>query len=88
MGVMLLKAIGIWVLFGGTAIVNGTAREKLLTPLLGQQLSLPLSGIVLSILIFLITLLLVSFLRVSASSTQGKKVPPFTRTHFKLSPPG
>jgi hypothetical protein len=68
MGIMLLKAIGIWVLFVGAAIVNGTAREKLLTPLLGQQLSLPLSGIVLSILVFIITLLLVPVLRPSASS--------------------
>ena len=68
MGIMLFKAIGIWVLFVSAAIVNGTAREKLLTPLLGQQLSLPLSGIVLSILIFIITLLLVPVLRPSASS--------------------
>ena len=62
MGTVLLRACGLWVLLVGLAILNGAMRERLFVPLLGQSRALPLSGISLSILIFLITVLLVPFL--------------------------
>ena len=37
------------------AILNGSIREKLLIPLLGERIALPFSGISLCILIFLIS---------------------------------
>lgn len=63
----MLRAIGIWILFIVVAILNGVIRAKLLVPLLGQHLALPFSGVLLSILIFLITLFFVSALRLSIS---------------------
>ncbi|MBI4463852.1 MAG: hypothetical protein HY647_04020 [Acidobacteria bacterium] len=62
---MLVKAAGIWILFVPLAILNGIVREKLLVPWLGQTGALPLSGVLLSVLIFLLTLLLLPFLKVS-----------------------
>ena len=67
MGIVLLKAGGIWILLVSVAAFNGAMREKLLVLLLGSQLALPLSGVLLSILIFLITLFLVPSLRLSVS---------------------
>lgn len=58
----ILKACGVWLLIVPLAIVNGLAREKVLAPLLGQQVALPVSGLTLSALIFGMTLLLVPFL--------------------------
>jgi len=52
---VLLKAGGIWTFFIFLAILNGIFRDKCLVPLLGQRLALPLSGISLSVLIFLVT---------------------------------
>lgn len=55
MSTVLLKAGGIWTFFIFLAILNGIFRDKCLVPLLGQRLALPLSGISLSVLIFLVT---------------------------------
>lgn len=38
-----------------TAIANGLARDTLLVAVLGQQLALPVSGISLSVLVFVVT---------------------------------
>lgn len=65
MNTVLCKIIGIWVLFVGIAILNGAMREKFLVPSIGAQLALPLSGILLSAFIFLITLGMVPFLNLS-----------------------
>jgi hypothetical protein len=64
----LLKACGVWVFLVLLAILNGTVREKVLVPLLGTQWALPLSGISLSVLILVTTLLLLPFLGVLSSS--------------------
>lgn len=50
-----IKSVGIWLLIVFAAIFNGVAREKLLTPLLGSGVSLPLSGVTLSALVLIIT---------------------------------
>jgi hypothetical protein len=52
----MLKALGLWGLFGVLAILNGMVREKWISPLLGPSAALPLSGGILSISIFLTTL--------------------------------
>jgi len=62
---MFLRIVGIWVLFVIVAILNAAIREHVLTPMIGQKLALPLSGILLSIFIFFITLGMVPFLKVS-----------------------
>lgn len=65
----ILKATGVWGLFGGLAILNAAFRETVLGPLIGHPLALPLSGILLSILVFLITLALIPKFR-GASALQ------------------
>ncbi|MCP5215537.1 MAG: hypothetical protein H6995_11070 [Pseudomonadales bacterium] len=64
-----IKATGIWLLFVMAAIINGVLREDLLTPWFGAALALPLSGILLSIFIFIITYLLVSLIASSKQTT-------------------
>ena len=55
MALVITKSVGIWLLIVVAAIINGTIREKLLTPWLGAEISLPLSGITLSALVLVIT---------------------------------
>ena len=57
-----IKGVGIWLVMVLAAIVNGLFREKVLTPLTGAEFALPLSGILLSLLIFIIAFLLISFI--------------------------
>lgn len=57
----MLKSIGIWLLIVIVAIINGAIRDKLLTPLIGAHLSLPISGITLSFLVFVITYFAIPF---------------------------
>jgi hypothetical protein len=54
-----VTATGIWLVILIAAMVNGLVREKVLTPVFGEQISLPLSGITLSLLILLVAWLLV-----------------------------
>lgn len=65
---ILLKATGIWLLIVVAAIINGVLREKLIAPLVGIELALPISGIVLSAVIFLFSLMSVPFI----GSLEGK----------------
>jgi len=58
---LLMKATGIWFMIVVVAILNGLLRENILTPTVGSTISLPLSGVILSLLIFLITYFLISF---------------------------
>ena len=51
----ILKSLIIWICFTPVAILNGGLREYVLEPAIGQKLALPVSGIILSGLIFLIT---------------------------------
>lgn len=54
----ILKSVLIWLCFIPVAILNGGLREHVLDKALGEKWALPVSGIVLSICIFLITWLL------------------------------
>jgi len=54
----ILKSVLIWLCFIPVAILNGGLREHVLDRALGEKWALPVSGIVLSICIFLITWLL------------------------------
>ncbi|OMH37990.1 hypothetical protein [Motiliproteus sp. MSK22-1] len=62
MAVIVLKAIGVWLVIVITAIVNGLFREKFLVPALGAEFALPLSGVLLSVLVLCVSFALVSFL--------------------------
>lgn len=61
----LLKATGIWFFFVIAAIFNGFLREKILLSVIGIEMALPISGVLLAILVFLVTLLSVSIIRSS-----------------------
>ena len=54
----ILKSLLVWVCFKPVAILNGGLREHVLARALGEKWALPLSGIILSACIFLITWLL------------------------------
>lgn len=66
---MILKSILIWVLMIPFAILNGGLREFVLNNLLGRKLALPLSGVLLSLIIFLIAYLFVSKLKITESKS-------------------
>ena len=57
-----MKTGAIWLLLIALAMLNGIVREKYLVPLLGQQIALPVSGIFLSAMIFVVTFVLLPFL--------------------------
>ncbi len=59
----ILRILAVWVLFIPLAILNGAVREGILVHLLGSQTALPLSGVLLSCLVFLTTYLLYPFLK-------------------------
>ena len=54
----ILKSLLIWLCFIPVAILNGGLREYVLTKAIGEEWALPVSGITLSVCIFLITWLL------------------------------
>lgn len=56
----ILKSVLIWLCFIPVAILNGGLREHVLDKALGEKWALPVSRVVLSICIFLITWLLMS----------------------------
>ena len=66
---ILFKAAGIWLVIVIAAIINGVIREKLIVPIIGAELALPFSGILLAALVFLVTLMLVSFIGSSEQKT-------------------
>lgn len=57
---MIQKSIRIWLSFISLAIINAGIREKALTPLIGAEYSLPISGIMLIALIFLVSLVFIT----------------------------
>ena len=61
MSTILFKATGLWLVIVIAAILNGIFRDSVLVPTIGANLALPLSGILLSILVFIITLAFISF---------------------------
>ena len=54
----ILKSFLVWLCFIPVAILNGGLREYLLVEAIGKEWALPVSGITLSVCIFLITWLL------------------------------
>ncbi len=54
----LLKSFIVWICFIPVAILNGGLREYVLVRLVGEKTALPVSGILLSIFIFLLTWLM------------------------------
>lgn len=56
----LLKSLLVWLCFIPVAILNGGLREYVLVKVMGEEWALPVSGITLSVCIFLITWLLLS----------------------------
>ena len=59
---ILLKAMGVWLVILVAAMLNGAFREKVLVSVTGANVALPLSGILLAVLVFAVTLALVSFI--------------------------
>lgn len=62
---MFVKSIAIWIVLVIMAILNGLLRDLLLSPLLGNSISLFLSGLTLSTLVFLVSYLSVRFIGVT-----------------------
>lgn len=48
------KAAAVWLVMVVAAVLNGFARDNLLSPLIGDNMALPVSGISLSLLILII----------------------------------
>jgi len=69
---LLLSALGLWLLLMLIAVLNGMLREVWLVPQLGSGTALPLSGVLLSILIFIVTLTTVRWLPLAAAADAWK----------------
>ena len=52
---LFLKAAFIWAIIASGAIANGTFREHFLAPAIGARTALPVSGILLSAIVLLVT---------------------------------
>ena len=65
---LLLKATGTWLIMVIAAIANALLREKLLTPAIGSETALPVSGLLLSFLVFMVAFGFVLFF----DSSEGK----------------
>ena len=63
----LLKSLGLWVYILAFAILNGAVRESVLVPLLGQRTALPVSGVILALLIFVICLVFIRSLQIATA---------------------
>lgn len=64
---LLSKAIGIWFILLAVAIANAGIRELFLAPVFGGKIALPVSGLLLSLLIFIVSYLTIPFFRVLES---------------------
>ena len=67
----LLKSLIIWLCFIPVAILNGGLREYVLAKAIGEEWALPVSGIILSVCIFLITWLLLPRMIKAFTSKDG-----------------
>lgn len=65
MAIIFIKSTGIWLLLVAGAVGNGLLREKVLAPLVEDQFALPLSGVMLSVLIFVVAYLTIPFIEKS-----------------------
>ena len=59
---LFLKASIIWVIIALFAIMNGIFRENVLVSILGQHMAVSVSGIMLSIIVFIVTYLFFPFI--------------------------
>lgn len=50
-----IRAAIVWLIIAGFAIANGALREQFLAPAFGAPIALPVSGILLSAIVFLVT---------------------------------
>lgn len=66
---MIKKSILIWLTIIPLAILNGALRETLILPLLGEKYALPISGIILCILIFIVSIILIPKLGKGSTKT-------------------
>jgi len=57
--VMVKKSILVWLLIIPLAILNGGLREEILIPWIGESCAEPISGIILCLLIFLVSLVFI-----------------------------
>ena len=64
-----LKAVVVWVGIACLAVVNGLIREKIIAPVLGVNIALPVSGFMLSVIVFVVTYL--SFGLIKADSQKA-----------------
>ncbi len=64
MTLLIVKSIGVWFILVVCAILNGLLRENILNPLLGPHIALPVSGLTLALLIFIIAWLFIPFISV------------------------
>ena len=64
-----LKILGVWLLMVVAAVINGMIRDNVITRLMGEELSLSISGITLSGLVFLVAFLLVPHIGVTKPSS-------------------
>lgn len=67
----ILKSLIIWLCFIPVAILNGGLREYLLAKAIGEEWALPVSGITLSVCIFLITWMLLPRMIKAFTSKNG-----------------
>ena len=67
----ILKSTIIWFCFIPVAILNGGLREYVLAKAIGEEWALPVSGIILSVCIFLITWLLLPRMIKAFTSKDG-----------------
>ena len=65
---ILLKAVALWLVVLAAAVANAALREKLLAPWLGRRPSLPLSGLLLSGLVLLISWVTMPFIGSSSEA--------------------
>lgn len=54
---LFFKTIAVWIIMAVLAILNGFFRENILLPNIGQNFALPISGMSLSLIIFIVTYL-------------------------------
>ena len=64
-----LKACVAWLTLVVFAILNGAFRDKILAPLLGVNVALPISGITLSILVFLVSFFAIPYFGKNPAAT-------------------
>ena len=66
--VLILKAAVVWVGIACLAIGNGVIREEIIAPIYGDIIALPLSGIALSLIVFVVAFFTFNFIGIRESN--------------------